>query len=197
MSANDASSAKRGLSLGKVAQYCGVTRKTILRWVQDGLIQSFTLPSGHHRVQPEELVRFLRAHDMPVPEDLSGEAKQTVLVVDDEAHIRRLISDLLRSHFNVEEATNGVEACLKMGANPPAILMLDYRMPHMDGVEVIRQVRRDKRFAKTKIVVVSAHVTQELTTQLEGLADAILKKPFSPAQIVETAMSVAFAEQDV
>lgn len=190
---NDLPGKKKGLSLGKVAQYCGVTRKTILRWVQDGLIESFKLPSGHHRVPPQELIRFLRSHDMPVPPELEQEEKKRVMIVDDEAHIRRIIADLFKSHFVVEEACNGVEACIAMGANPPDLLLLDNRMPHMDGIEVCRQIRKNARLNKTKIIIVSAHIDHDVQAALAGLADAVIRKPFKPAEIVETALHLVTA----
>lgn len=181
----------KGLSLGKVAAYCGVTRKTILRWVQDGLIDSFSLPSGHHRVTKESLAIFLKKNNMPVPDDLQNTSKKTVLVVDDDPHIRKIIADLFRQHFTVYEAGNGVDACISIGANPPDLLFLDNRMPFMDGVEVCRQLRKHASLKNTKIVIVSAHLDNESHAALMTLADKIIRKPFRPVEIVETALALA------
>lgn len=181
----------KGLSLGKVAAHCGVTRKTILRWVQDGLIDSFALPSGHHRVTKEALADFLKKNNMPVPAELQSNTRKTVLVVDDDPHIRKIIVDLFRQHFNVQEASNGVEACISIGATPPDLLFLDNRMPFMDGVEVCRQLRKHASLKNTKIVVVSAHLDNDSHAALMNLADKIIRKPFRPVEIVETALELA------
>lgn len=181
----------KGLSLGKVAAYCGVTRKTILRWVQDGLIGSFALPSGHHRVTREALAAFLTKNNMPVPTELQSNARKTVLVVDDDPHIRKIIVDLFRQHFTVHEAGNGVEACISIGANPPDLLFLDNRMPFMDGVEVCRQLRKHESLRNTKIVIVSAHLDNDSHAALLNLADKIIRKPFRPVEIVEIALNLA------
>ncbi len=181
----------KGFSLGKVASYCGVTRKTILRWVQDGLIDSFALPSGHHRVTRTALVEFLRSNDMPVPGDLQTREKKSILVVDDDPNIRRIITDLFKPHFLVSEAKNGVEACIAMGANPPDMLFLDNRMPYMDGVEVCRQLRGHEKLKNMKIVIVSAHLNSESYGALMNMADKIIRKPFKPVELVDTALELA------
>lgn len=191
MPANKVNVLDKGYSLGKVAAYCGVTRKTILRWVQDKLIDSFALPSGHHRVTREALVDFLKNNSMPVPSELESNARKSVLVVDDDPHIRKIISDLFRPHFVVSEAGNGVEACIAIGANPPDLLFLDNRMPFMDGLEVCRQLRNHNSLKNTKIVIVSAHLDNDSYSALSGLADKIIRKPFRPVEIVETALTLA------
>ena len=132
---------EKGYSLGKVAKYCGVTRKTILRWVQEGIIDSFSLPSGHNRVPESALIKFLEKNNIPIPEELTGKSKKTVLVVDDDQNIRKIIVDLFKPHFSVTEASNGVDACISIGANPPDIIFLDNLMPHMDGLQVCRQLK--------------------------------------------------------
>lgn len=192
--AEKAQSTDKGLSLGKVAAYCGVTRKTILRWVQDGLIDSFALPSGHHRVTREALAGFLKKNNMPVPGELQTNTRKSVLVVDDDPHIRKIISDLFRQHFNVYEAGNGVEACIAIGANTPDLIFLDNRMPFMDGVEVCRQLRKHAALKNTKIVIVSAHLDNDSHAALINLADKIIRKPFRPVEIVDTALALAGAQ---
>lgn len=185
---------REGLSLGKVARYCGVTRKTILRWVNEGLIKSFALPSGHHRVPREEVVRFLEGHGMPVPEELDIKRPKSVLIVDDDAHIRRILVDLFKGHFDVSETANGIEACLSIGARVPDLLMIDYRMPHMDGLEVIRQIKRNPKLRDMKILVISAHIEQREQLAFAGLADAIVHKPFKPRHVVEEALSLVASD---
>lgn len=179
---------KKGISLGKVAEFCGVTRKTILRWVQDGLLPSFKLPGGHHRVLPDDLAVFLREHDMPVPPHLLEEERKRVLVADDDPHILRLIKDLLQPYFVIQQANNGVEACIRLGAEKPDLLVLDILMPNMDGIEVLRQMRKDDHLAGTKVVVTSAHADDEMRKRLDGMVSAVLEKPFAPRELIEACL---------
>lgn len=184
--------AKRGLSLGKVASYCGVTRKTILRWVQDGLIESFSLPSGHNRVLPEQVVAFLQKNNMPVPPELlqSGE-KRSVLICEDDPQIRRAIVDLLSKQFHVVEASDGIEACIRLGESRPDLITIDIRMPRMDGLALCRHIRQDPKLQGISIVVISAHIDNALQTELEPLVNAVINKPFSPAELLQTCITLA------
>jgi len=179
------------LSLGKIAAVIGVTRKTALRWVQKGMIRAHALPSGHFRVKAEDLVAFLQASAMPVPPSLLSQApKKKVLLCDDDAAIRRVLRDLLKPHFLITEAGNGIEACIRIGADRPDLLILDIRMPQMDGLAVCRQVRSDPALSAMKIAILSAHIDREAKETLRGEADAILRKPFSPADLVQTCLSL-------
>ena len=183
--------ADSGYSLGKVASYCGVTRKTILRWVQDGTIESFSLPSGHNRVPRPALIDFLKSNKMPVPDELQDKTKKSVLVVDDDPNIRKFIVNLFKPHFNVSEASNGVDACISIGSNTPDIIFLDNLMPHMDGLQVCRQLKEHPKLNDTKIVIISAHLDGGREEVFNDLVEKVIKKPFKPAELVSTALNLA------
>ena len=186
-----ANNIESGYSLGKVAAYCGVTRKTILRWVQDGTIESFSLPSGHNRVPRSALIKFLKANKMPVPEELQDKSKKNVLVVDDDPNIRKFIVNLFKPHFNVAEASNGVDACIAIGSKTPDIIFMDNLMPHMDGLQVCRQLKEHPKLKDTKIVIISAHLDGGREEIFNELVDKVIKKPFKPAELVTTALALA------
>ncbi|MHC4885437.1 MAG: response regulator [Planctomycetota bacterium] len=174
----------RGLSLGKVAELCGVTRKTILRWVKEGMLPSFVLPSGHHRVLPKDIELSLRQHGMPVPNGLAGKRKPSVIVADNDADARLLISRLLSDEFEVSEVCNGIETCIALGQNRPDILVLDIRMPKMNGVEVCQAIRQDSHLAGVKIIAISAHLADETYDEISTLADMVIPKPIDTALLV-------------
>ncbi len=182
--------ADSGYSLGKVAAYCGVTRKTILRWVQDGTIESFSLPSGHNRVPRTALVAFLKSNKMPIPEELQDKSKKSVLVVDDDPNIRKFIVNLFKPHFEVSEASNGVDACISIGSSTPDLIFLDNLMPYMDGLQVCRQLKQHPKLKDTKVVIVSAHLDGGREEMFKELVDKVIKKPFKPAELVSTALTL-------
>lgn len=186
---------RQGLALGKVAAYCGVTRKTILRWINDGLLQSYTLPRGHHRVLPQEAARFMRAGGMPVPPELERYAHHAALVVYGEEPTRQLVGELLRPHYAVSSTSSAIEACFRIGKQPPELVLFDVHMEGIDGVEFCRTLRRLPELQHVAIVILTSKMSSYLKNRLEGLIDGVLLKPFSPAALVKTCQSAVDARR--
>ncbi|MGA1931958.1 response regulator [Arcobacter sp. YIC-464] len=103
-----------------------------------------------------------------------------VLFVEDEADLLEIITDALAS-LNVEfyTATNGVEALEILEKNPDInIIATDINMPRMDGIELIKTLKKQENF-NTPIVVMSAHTESEYITEAESLGvKKYLSKPF-------------------
>jgi DNA-binding response OmpR family regulator len=106
-----------------------------------------------------------------------------ILVVDDDPKILRLVRTYLeREGLRVVEATDGREALAAIALEAPALVVLDLMLPHVDGLAVIRAVRRTDR---TPIIVLSARgATADRIAGLAEGADDYLPKPFSPAELV-------------
>ncbi len=66
---------KSWLSLGKVAEYCLVSRATARRWIKAGKLTAVQLPSGHYRVNVLDLRDFLRQYNMPIRQELGSKDK--------------------------------------------------------------------------------------------------------------------------
>jgi DNA-binding response OmpR family regulator len=114
---------------------------------------------------------------------------QRVLVVDDEKKIRDLVTAYLRSDgFEVAEAQDGSEALAKIRRAEPDLVILDVMMPGMDGIDVLREVRK---FSDVFVMLLTARA--EETDKLIGLsvgADDYLTKPFSPRELVARAKAI-------
>jgi DNA-binding response OmpR family regulator len=109
-----------------------------------------------------------------------------ILVVDDDAKIVRLVRTYLeRDGFAVVTAADGPAALDAIETHRPALVVLDLRLPELDGRAVIRAVRRDEEAGATPILVLSARgTTIDRIAGLEDGADDYLPKPFSPAELV-------------
>jgi two-component system chemotaxis response regulator CheY len=110
------------------------------------------------------------------------------LTVDDSRLIRKLVSDLLvSSGFQVDEASNGEEALLyllQQGA--PDLVVLDWNMPHMGGLEFLTRMRKLDRFANVKVIMLTArNEISSMTAALNAGANEYLMKPFSPELLLE------------
>jgi excisionase family DNA binding protein len=60
------------LSPRVIAVYCQVSKSTVLKWIEDGKLQAYRLPSGHYRIDKEDFRDFLKRYDMPIKEELFG-----------------------------------------------------------------------------------------------------------------------------
>ncbi|MFB2838324.1 response regulator transcription factor [Floridanema evergladense] len=112
----------------------------------------------------------------------------TVLVVEDNKAQREMISDLLKKMgLKVSEASDGVEALEQIDGNPPDLVVLDIIMPRMNGYEVCRRLKSDKK--TENLVVVMCSAKKEEFDRYWGMkqgADAYIAKPFHPQELVGT-----------
>jgi two-component system alkaline phosphatase synthesis response regulator PhoP/two-component system response regulator VicR len=108
-----------------------------------------------------------------------------VLVADDERHVARLVQvNLERLGHTVELAHDGLEARDKALQGGYDLLVLDVMMPHMDGVEVLRTLRKDPRTKNLKIVILTVKAQDEdILRGFENGADYYLTKPFNPDEV--------------
>jgi CheY-like chemotaxis protein len=80
-----------------------------------------------------------------------------VLIVDDDDRNRKLAADVLgAAGFRTLEATDGAQAIALAAAHVPGIILMDLRLPDLDGVEVTRRLRADPRTADIPVVALSA-----------------------------------------
>jgi DNA-binding response OmpR family regulator len=106
-----------------------------------------------------------------------------ILVVDDDVKIVRLVRTYLeRAGYRVIEATDGTSALSAIASDAPALVVLDIMLPGLDGLAVLRAVRRKDQ---TPVIILSARgLTDDRITGLGAGADDYLPKPFSPAELV-------------
>jgi len=108
---------------------------------------------------------------------------KTILVVDDEPKITKLVRDYLeRAGFSVRVAGDGKSALSQARTEKPDMIILDLGLPHMDGLDVTRELRK---LSNVPIIMLTAR--SEESDKLIGLelgADDYMTKPFSPKELV-------------
>ncbi|MFA6909204.1 MAG: response regulator transcription factor [Patescibacteria group bacterium] len=106
-----------------------------------------------------------------------------ILVVEDEEAIREVIRTYLqRAGFEVEEAASGEVATLKFNTGVHLVI-LDLNLPHMDGLDVCRAIRKKSATVPILMVTARAEESDELIGLAQG-ADDYIKKPFSPKVLI-------------
>jgi class 3 adenylate cyclase/CheY-like chemotaxis protein len=115
----------------------------------------------------------------------------TVLVVDDQpANIRLLDAVLTSRGYDVVAAESGEEALKRINESPVDLVLLDIRMPGMDGYEVCRQIREQRDTAYLPVVMVTASGDEEKVKALEAGADDFLTKPVNRNELLARAASL-------
>lgn len=172
----------RFLTTGQIALGCQVTIPTVKRWIAEGHLAAFRTAGGHYRVTDEEFRRFQAVHHIPV----SIEGLPRILIIDDDPKLLESMVDALSwdQGYKVETAEDGYEGLIKVGTFHPHLLILDLRMPGLDGFQVCRRVKADPVMNSTKIVAITAYPEENARERiLEAGADGFLPKPFQLAEL--------------
>jgi excisionase family DNA binding protein len=178
---------KQVFTTGEAADICKVSQQTIIRCFDSGRLQGFRVPgSKFRRIPRAELLRFMRANDIPT--DVLESTRKRILVVDDDEQIVELFLDVLGrdDRFDVKSAGTGYDAGMLTEQFKPHLILLDYMLPDINGNVVCDRVRANPDLAGTKIIIVSGVVKRdEIDELLKGGADDFVKKPFNINELVD------------
>jgi len=133
---------------------------------------------------------------LPMNAPRDGQTGQTaqplILIVEDEVALVTLLRyNLEREGFRVLEAGNGEEALLLIKEQRPDLVLLDWMLPILSGIEICRQIRRSPEHRLTPVIMLTAR--GEEGDKLRGLevgADDYVTKPFSPSELVARVRAV-------
>jgi len=114
-------------------------------------------------------------------DSFAGQTKPLVMVVEDDAAIATLLRyNLEKSGYRVEEAVDGQEAVTRIAETKPDLVLLDWMLPTMSGIEVCRQIRRRPETRELPVIMVTARAEdQDAVRGLNTGADDYITKPFS------------------
>ncbi len=183
------------LTTEEVLEYLQVNLRTVYRLIKAGKIPAVRvgrqwrfrkrdidawLDSQRPRTAGQQAVAIAGASARPS----SASARPRILVVDDEASIRDLLSKTLAmSDYDVDVAADGRTAVDRMRLNNYDLLVTDVRMPGMDGLTVIREARRYK--ANLPVIVITGFSTEATAIDALNLGVAgYLTKPFQRRQVL-------------
>jgi CheY-like chemotaxis protein len=124
--------------------------------------------------------------------------QHTILIVDNEANQRLMLEEALRaltSNCSIATAASGHEALAAAALRPPDLLITDYNMPAMDGLELIAHIRGCQ--LSSRIILITAFSSPELSAAAQRLAvDYYLTKPVPLALLRRLATTALFPKSD-
>jgi CheY-like chemotaxis protein len=111
-----------------------------------------------------------------------------ILIVEDDSFVKDIYhTKLSQEGYEIVEADNGVEALKKVKENKPDLILLDIIMPYMNGIEVLRELKKDENLKDIPVVLLTNLSQKEEIN--EGLAlgakDYLIKSHFTPTEVLE------------
>jgi excisionase family DNA binding protein len=169
------------------SQYCNVSSKTIINWIDAGHIKAYRTVGGHRRIKREDLEHFMRQQGIPIPNQAPDAQRKRILVVDDDPIIvESIVQSLEEDEFNYEviSAADGFEAGLQVNHFHPHLMILDIMMPDIKGNEVCRKIKSNEATRDTKIIVLSAYLDEAKFKEMKEYgADVCFSKPLPLPQL--------------
>jgi excisionase family DNA binding protein len=180
---SESENGRRFFTTSEVARYCAVTNDGVLKWIKSGKLRAFSTPGGHYRVAMDDFRAFLQKFDIPIDEAFfkGAQKTRTVLVVDDEEDIREIVRRVLTDvepGLRIEEAVDGYDAGIKIGTLRPDLIVMDVRMPRVDGLSLCRSIRQNPETKGIRILAITAFPEQDIIRRMyDAGADLCLIKP--------------------
>lgn len=171
---------KSVFTTGEVAQICRVSQQTVIRCFDSGRLQGFRVPgSRFRRIPRSSLVTFMKSNQIPLDKLETG--RKRVLVVDDDEAIVEMFTELLARHgqFEVKTARTGYDAGILTEQFRPDVILLDFKLPDINGNVVCRTIRSNPNYEHIHIIVISGVADpDEVKELLSAGANEFIRKPF-------------------
>ncbi len=190
---------KKPLSVGQVAEICRVSKKTVLNWIYDGALKAFTTYGGHYRIWPANVKKFLDSAGMDIPFDFIDDRTTHILIIDDDEGYSQMLRDAIVAELpsvDVVTTDDGYEGLMLIGEIKPQLVILDIKMPKLDGFQVLELLKTRKTDHDMRVLVVSGFLDKTSKEQLsKTIADGTLDKLTDVPTLMKTISSLLRAEK--
>ncbi len=175
---------------GEAANFLDLPRRTVTYYCRQGRIKASQHPATKQwKITHEDLVSFMNETNISPQADFSG---LRILIVDDEEMILKAATQILENsdlNVTVDTAQDGYKALIKIGRSLPDMLILDIRMPNMDGKTLLKTLKQDEK-TKSIRVLASTGFPEDAEAMLKLKADQVLIKPYKSTQLLDAVSNV-------
>ena len=178
---------KNVLTTGDVAKICNVAPRTVSKWFDSGQLKGYRIPgSKDRRIPVNELLRFMKEHDMPADSLLVGKIR--VLIVDNNDERSSPLSDILKTKADYETQT--VSSNFETGAVAqkfmPHVMLINLIADGIDAKEICRNIRDDKDLQTIKIIAIAKHLSEsECSALYQQGFDGYITEPDDTTEIIK------------
>ena len=167
-----------------VAELLMVSTAAVRLWSEKGYLKARVTAGGHRRFKLDDIKQF--AQQKQIQLNIDENVIPKILVVDDETMFAEFLKDLLLSEFSnveVEISLDGFDAANKLRDFSPTIVLLDLKMPNLNGFQVCQHIKQDPTLQYIRILAMSGKVTAEDKTRILALgAEACFEKPLNSVE---------------
>ncbi len=174
------------LTTGDVAKICNVAPRTVSKWFDSGQLKGYRIPgSKDRRIPLNELIRFMKANNMPTEALAAGKIR--VLVLDSDERSGHGLQDALKTHggYDVLVAHNGFEAGAAAQKFSPHVVLINLLTNGIDAHAVCTSMRSSEDFATIKIVALANQLgAQEAMALMQKGFDGYVSDPGDAGEII-------------
>jgi excisionase family DNA binding protein len=174
MEENETTNQPELFTASDVARFCQVDLKTIHNWADKGEIRHFRTPGRHLRFRRLDVLDFLRKYGYPIPEVLRM-GKPKVVAVDSDPAVLAALRRALSRRFELTTFQDPFDALVAVGNIQPDALVLDVKMPGLDGVKVLERLRSIDATSHIRCIVYSSNEEMKKSATEAGAYDFIGK----------------------
>ena len=160
------------LTTGQVAQICNVAPRTVTKWFDSGQLRGYRIPgSRDRRIPTAELLRFMKAHNMPT--NMVEMGKPRILFIDADESTSMAMANWLseRTGYEVQVANSSFDAGVIAQKFEPHVILINLMSNGIDAIQICKNIKSYCELERTKVIAISERLSEAETT-------ALLKKGF-------------------
>jgi excisionase family DNA binding protein len=177
---------KHVLTTGDVAKICNVAPRTVSKWFDTGQLKGYRIPgSKDRRIPVSELIRFMKAHNMPVAALPVGKIR--VLVIDSERRSAEALADTLRTKgdYEVQVVSTAFETGLTTQKFAPHVLLVNLLAEDIDAADICRSIRTNEDLQTIKIIALANRLSQSESAALAQKGfDGYVSDPSDASEVI-------------
>ena len=175
------------LTTGDVAKICNVAPRTVSKWFDSGQLRGYRIPgSKDRRIPVNELVRFMKANNMPT--DALPVGKIRILVVGGENGSNPPIAEALaaRGGYEVHSVCNGFEAGAAVQRFSPHVMLINLLARDIDAHGICKSIRTSEEYGTIKIIALANHLSpQEAAALMQKGFDGYVSDPSDASEVIK------------
>jgi excisionase family DNA binding protein len=177
---------KNVLTTGDVAKICNVAPRTVSKWFDSGQLKGYRIPgSKDRRIPLNELIRFMKMHNMPTTAISAG--KTRVLIVDSDRNSASSLAETLRTKggYEVQTVDSNFETGVVAHKFAPHVLLINLLAEGINATEICKNVRQNEDLQTIKVVAMANQLSEsESAALLQKGFDDYISDPSNSAEVI-------------